>query len=314
MASRIDTWVDRGYSRDEARLLLIWIDAEKQRLLRAPRMGIGTTAEKLNVRRRVRNVLQRKLRRFKNYTPSTLPKVMLAAKFKESPLLDGILPSRKSTWIPVLKRTTPEELPQLDLTKFTFVGNPIGTMEMLSRILEMECKQAKARLNFLDSECLDVGSFLVLQAIRKHMAPVFAGGTMAVDTQQVIDAVGLRSALRMAPFKRDPKKSPVNQVWPFGLRQRRGASHSADWQVEPQTKEIVADKFIATVDEWLSVVANEQLTRDGRRLVQKIVGEALDNAERHSRPNSDDGDGQSPAVWCSKSKTGNHSIVVTWPS
>jgi hypothetical protein len=40
----------------------------------------------------------------------------------------------------------------------------------------------------------------------------------------------------------------------------------------------------------LKPVAHQKLSSQGRRLVLKIVGEALDNAERHSRPESNDGD------------------------
>ena len=169
--------------------------------------------------------------------------------------------------------------------------NPIGTMDTLAEILRIDCVHTRARLNFLDDECLDIGPFLVLQALRQHMTPVFTGGTMNLDIQRIIDAVGLRAPLEIAPFKGLAANPLPGSVWPFRLRQRRGSgsSRSDRWQIEPQTKELVVDQFIEAVDKWLAIVADAELTRSGRRLVEKMIGEALDNAERHSTPGSNDG-------------------------
>ena len=216
------------------------------------------------------------------------PKLLLAARFTPNALLDGLFPSRSTRWTPVMRRPHIGEMPEVNLTNFSFVHDPIGTMQALAKIIEIECTHTRATLNFMDQECLDIGSYLVLQAVRRHMSPVFKGGRLGLAAQKVIDAVGLRGALNMAPFR---AVKDHEDVWPFPLQQRRpGQSKSAGRYIEPQKKEHVADNFVATVNQWLHLVAKQQLTLEGRRLVLKVMGEALDNAERHSVAGSDDGD------------------------
>jgi hypothetical protein len=281
-------WLRAGYTPEQARVIAEWLRSERRRLKQAPGKLFGRTEEKLNVPRFARNAVQRKQRRFLKYQPRNLPKLLLASRYVSNPLLDGLFPKRAARWTPVLRRPLVDDMPELDLRGFSFVHNPIATIESLSALIEMECTYARARLNFLDQECLDIGSYLVLQAVRRHIAPVFEGGKISQSSQKVIDAVGLRNALNMAPFRnlRDHEN-----VWPFPLQLRRaGKAQSAGRYIEPQKKEHVADSFVQTVNDWLNVVAEQMLSLDGRRLVLKMIGEALDNAERHSVLRSDDGD------------------------
>jgi hypothetical protein len=227
------------------------------------------------------------MKRFYQYRPLNLSKAMLLVRAQSNDFLTGFLPNRDDTWIPILERQPADDLPQIDLKGFSFVHNPRETMEKLSSVLQIEATQLQARLNFDDERCADIGAFLVLQAIRQHMAPVFQGGRMNVAMQKVIEAVGLRGPLDMAPFRIEDYRD----IWPFHLQQRRaGRSRSVERQIQPQTKEIVADRFIKTVNNWLDLVARQKLSPKGRRLVLKMIGEPLDNAERHSQPDSDDGD------------------------
>lgn len=284
-----DTWTIHGYNEQGARKIIAWLRSEKRRLLRRPRMSLGTSAEKLNVPRHARNVVQKKARRFRKERVYALPKNMLVAKYRDVPLLDGLYPNRAREWKPVHKRQFGSMIPLVMLKDFSFVKNPVGTMQMLAEVIRVEGVAVQARLDFSDRECLDIGPFLLLQEIRRHIAPVYVGGAIHVETQRVIDAVGLRTALQMKPFS---NVADHDGIWPFRLRQRRPAnsSRSSNLQLEPQKKEAVADEFIAKVDEWLGVAASQKLTLEGRRLVQKMMGEALDNAERHSQLDSVDGD------------------------
>lgn len=281
-------WVHAGYSIDDARILSEYVRRERRRLRRAPRKTSGGTAEKLNVKRFARNVVQKKIKALRKYRPRDLPKLLLASSYKTDALLDGLYPARSASWTPIMKRPVYDEMPEIDLKNFSFVHDPSGTMEALSQVIRTECTQIRARLNFMDEECLDIGSYLVLQAVRAKIAPVFEGGRLGLAAQKVIDAVGLRRALNMAPFI---GVTDHNDIWPFPLQQRRpGRSASVGRLIEPQKKEHVADRFVETINNWLDEVAKQQLTLEGRRLVLKVMGEALDNAERHSVEGSDDGD------------------------
>jgi hypothetical protein len=285
---RTKQWLRRGYSLAEIQRIFAWARSEHIRLNRFTGPANGGAAEKLNWKRFSRDKVRARLKRFYKYRPLNIPKLLLASRMQVSPLLDELLPARAAIWTSIARRQVRDILPEVTLSNFSFVHNPIGTITQLGEILKIEATELQARLNFGDHACQDIGAYLVLQAIRNHMAPVFTGGLMSTAMQKVIDAVGLRVPLNMAPFY---SVRDHNDVWPFHLQLRRpGRSRSASRFLEPQTIEIVADRFVLSVNEWLALVAHRQLTSGGRRLVLKIVGEALNNAERHSIPNSDDGD------------------------
>ena len=287
--STFDRWINRGYSPEEVSAILLYLRTERRRLMKAPKQSVSpSVAEKLNLRRFVRNQVRMKMKSFYRYQPLRIPTLLMLAQRQSNEFLNGFLQGRDAIWRPIMQRRHVDPLPEIDLKNFSFVHNPGETMEKISSILKLEATELQARLNFDDERCSDIGAFLVLQAIRQHMAPVFQGGRMNVPMQKVIDAVGLRGPLQMAPFRVEDQRD----IWPFHLQQRRrsGKSQSVERHIEPQTKEIVADRFVKTVNSWLGVAARQKLSSQGRRLVLKIVGEALDNAERHSTPNSDDGD------------------------
>lgn len=281
--------MNRGYTADEVNAILIYLRAERRRLMKkTPQQPRAlTAAARLNAKRFVRKQIRAKTKQFYRYRPLNLPTLLMLARLQKNDFLSGLFPGRDDAWIPILERRPTEASPEIDLKDFSFVRNPRETMEKLGLVLQIEATQLRARLNFDDERCTDIGAFLVLQAIRQNIAPVFEGGRMNLPMQRVIDAVGLRAALNMAPFQIEDNRN----IWPFHLQQRRaGKSRSAGRHIEPQKKEQVAGRFVDTVNKWLALVANQKLSQQGRRLVLKMMGEALDNAERHSTPGSDDGD------------------------
>lgn len=289
MSGPLDNWTMHGYSEEEARYIIGWLRQEKRRLLRYPRGGNGSVAERLNVPRFVANQLKKKAKRFVIQPNIKIPKRLLTARYADVGLLDDLYPGRKASWRNPARRRLTVSAPTVALKDFSFVHNPSQTMEMLSEIIRIEGQYSEARIDFLDKECPDIGPYLVLQAVRRHLTPIFTGGSIEPDIQRVIEAVGLRAPLRMTAFS-DP--TDQKDIWPFNLKQRRPAntSKSPNRLIEPQSREVVADQLSAELDKWLEVVAHKRLGLSGRRLVTKMVGEVLDNAERHSQLNSNDGD------------------------
>lgn len=197
-----------------------------------------------------------------------------------------------------MRRNNKKKPASLSIKNFSFLTHPEETLRSLRRIGELESTELHATLNFEDAHCMDAGSFLVLAEIWPKMAPVYAGGKMAKSIQKVLAATGVDKNNRMsmravglgAEIQVDGK---LADVWAFPLRRRRPAfsSRSETVHLDPQAREIAADRFCNAIDEWLGVPEIEQeLTQSGRGWIASIIGELLCNAERHSQCNSNDGD------------------------
>lgn len=221
---------------------------------------------------------------------SKFSKAVLLSKKKSSLFLDGLYPGRISNWASIAARIKSKSHSAIPIVKFSFLKDAKGTQRNLAKIAEAEATNLTAQIHFLDKHCLDVGAWLVLAAMRKDMAPIFTGGAISNQMSKVLDALGLTGPLR---FSVNPKWSQEKDIWAFPIRTRRaaGATKSPTYQLEPQAKEKAGDSLCKAIDEWLHACANQALTKSGRRLVKKITGECLDNAERHARrEHQNDGD------------------------
>ena len=158
-------------------------------------------------------------------------------------------------------------------------------MSLLAEMARAEATVTHGRLNFVDKRCLDVGPFLVLQEMQRGMLPVYQGGQITKSVQSVLHFVGLRKPLGM----NFPHKGGTSRLWPLPVRTRSGQNRTPTRLLAEQTSEHVAAEVIDKINEWLSVLAKLELNPNGERAILKFIGEALDNAERHSKPNSLEG-------------------------
>lgn len=242
-----------------------------------------------------------------------LSKYLMATRRRTSPLLDGFLPDREKRWLPMLKRPMEQSFPSLDLRQFSFLTNPAETMKALKAVAELECTRTSAYLHFEDDFCLDAGAYLVLAEIWPQMAGVFRGGRMKPPVQKVLNATGVGHNNNMSlpavaanPDGLDETGQP--DIWPFPLQRRRpaGTSKSSNVHIEPQDREKVLDRFCKAVNEWLGVPAIDlELTSVGMGWIGTIIGEVLDNAERHSQATNVDGDWSVTAFMAKRTEDGN---------
>jgi len=230
--------------------------------------------------------LRRKLR-LKRRTEQRIPfsKKAMTYRYIDCPNLASILPDRKKIWRPLPKRTG--KTSDVDCQQFSFIDDPMGTMEIFKKIVGSECRSRGFKINFLDRYVLDIGPFLLLGALREKMTPVVLGGKISASTQKVLEAVQLRAFLQMGSFGR----VPATDVWPLPMRKRRGAGQSsptANIATQASTVERVGDQTVESVNEWLdSLEPSEELTQHGATSLKTVVTEALNNAERHGRVGGD---------------------------
>ena len=204
-------------------------------------------------------------------------------RYKPSELLDALYPQRKMTWVQPGKRRSRERPREITLQNFSFIDSPIETLERLRDIARAEAQESIFKLHFLDSICLDIGPYLVLGVIRQQMLPNCTGGKISGGLSKVLSAVELDKFLAMSI--EGPR---AGNVYPFPLK--AGARETAtEGSVGITTKQRVIDQFIDTLDMWLNA-AEITLSEIGRGHVGQIIGEAIDNAERHSE--GEDGRGR----------------------
>ncbi len=283
-------------SEEIAKIVLAESMAEKRRLIRKRSGGIGGDPRQTAA---INRFAKDRARSFKKEVvakkgKTKLDKTTLLRNRAPSPLLDRLDPSRSESWKRLIARKYKANYPRLVLKDFNFLDNPIGTMELLQTLSQIDRSEVNAYIDFDDDYCLDIGAYLVIAEVWHELSPIFHGGRMSSPIQKVLDAVGLRRELRIG--LNDVKNH--DDVWPFELwrRRTRGTTTAADALLKPQGREHLNDKLIDVIDEWLQVASLNatsdgalwELSADGKFNIANMVGEILDNAERHS---SIDGDG-----------------------
>ncbi|MBO3760404.1 hypothetical protein [Ciceribacter sp. L1K22] len=278
-----------------------WL-SEYRRNLRKAGPGAGAlkgtaVAEGRFAKRKSRQVLKTFKKGKRNKVPMAL---LIRGKYGENKLASGLMPNRRSEWVPVLKRKEDQRYQQLVLQNFNFIDFPEETIEQLKDILDFEANAVSALLHFDDEYCSDVAAYLVLAEMWPQLSRVFRGGRMTLPIQKVIEALRLRRDLGM----KLPDLADTEDVWAFPRRVRRasGSSRSSERHLEPQSREKVVDEFCDALDAWLGTAADElELTTSGKSRFASIIGELLDNAERHSDPPGKDG-GWSVAAFMARRK------------
>lgn len=223
----------------------------------------------------------------------------LLARHRDCEILDSFVANRKSQWRKLNKRVRGKHI---ECKNFSFIDNPIETYEILRKITQAECEVVNLRIDFTDPHVLDIAPYMVFGLMRERMAPLTSGGNVTGPIIKVLEAVGLREFLKMRPFGR----VPMDDVWPFPLRQRRkaGTTNSKNIAMQPTTVEITADSIAEQVNSWLQKIdPPAELTEYGAGHIKGMVGEILNNAERHSKTG---GDGE----WITAGFMARRNIVV----
>ena len=247
---------------------------------------VARREQKVTGSRKHANKIKRKLQ-LKRRTEKRIPysKRALRYRYLDCPNLACIQPSRATDWMPLSKRRSKSA--EVDCKDFSFIDDPIGTMNSFQKIVGAECCSRGFKINFKDRYVQDIGPYLLLGALRQNMTPVILGGKISPSTQKVLEAVRVREFLQMGSFG----KIQETDVWPLPMRDRHGAgksSSSADIAVQASRVERVADQTVRSVNEWLhNLDPSEELTDYGSTNLKTVVTEALNNSERHGRVGGD---------------------------
>ena len=250
-------------------------------------LGAGRTVAK----RVARGIVRRVTNNFRERTRGTIPARLLAFRFKTSPLLQALAPTRRRDWLGPFDRVVKGADLDIPLLELSFLDHPEATLASLARVIKAETGANGIQLHFDDDRCLDIAPYLVLAMVKRDLAPIFKGGRIKRELQQVIEAVRLRQPLNMGRFKLNQWDSYNVHAFPLHQRRAANSSRSETRHLDPQTRERVQDALVDSINDWLGhPELDMELTRDGRGKIKNIAGEMLDNAERHSTPETMDGD------------------------
>jgi hypothetical protein len=275
-----------------AQLILTTTLAQKRkRITKAAQGSGGDPVHNAAVRRFAKDrarALKRELSRNRRLTDFN--RALLMRNRIPSPLLDALDPDRQKRWKKIISRRYRKDYRRLQFSNFNFLDDPVGTIQSFRDLSIVDCEEVNAHIDFEDQICQDIGSFLVFAEVWKQLSPIYRGGKMAAPVQKVLDAVGLRKEMGIGLLGLTGRDG----IWPFEIRRRRtrGTTHSPTALLGPQQREQLNDALISLIDEWLGVASNNAtnvpdgiewgLTQDGKANIANMVGEILDNAERHS--------------------------------
>lgn len=210
-------------------------------------------------------------------------RLLLFRDMRQSLILDGLFPERKQKgfWLKLAERDRQGPNRELDLQDFSLLENPKDTLKSLREIAKAEATCLGAKINFKDSFCCDVTPFMILVECWKEMLPIFEGGEMDLPMQKVLASVGVDHALGIGLRG----VSDFDDVWSFPLcrRRRPGSTESNSPYVDVPTRDFATDRFCDAMDEWLGrPEIGLKLSSQGRVHIMNLLGEVLENAERHS--------------------------------
>ncbi|MEB3420226.1 hypothetical protein ACFSDD_10860 [Salipiger marinus] len=197
--------------------------------------------------------------------------------------MDGLHPQRSlpNTWKKLAERDRQQETVGINLSNFSFLDHPEETLTSIKEIAIAEAHALSARLNFKDKNCLDVAPFMTLMEFWSDMVPIFEGGEMDFPMQKVLAATGVSQAMGIGLGG----VSDFDDVWAFPLTRRRrpGSTVSRTRFVDVPTRDTATTRFCTAMNDWLGQPdISLELSDSGAAKLMNLLGEVLENAERHS--------------------------------
>lgn len=264
-----------------------YVDAERRKKIAKDWRINGLSPKKRAGQRRAIKAIVRKPRKYDEARARlTTDDLMLLLRDKRpSKLLDHVYPTRNDEghWLKFVDRDLPAsgDVIEIDLEKFSFLDNPQGCLNGLSEIAMHEASSYSVKINFKDEYCLDVVPYMLLTEFWREMLPIFRGGEMDLPVQKVLASIGIAEDLNVGLRG----LSDYDDVWAFPLtrRRRKGGSGSRNIYFDVPSRDHASDRFCDAIDEWLSRgEIRLGLTQNGRGHIKHLLGELLENAERHS--------------------------------
>lgn len=195
----------------------------------------------------------------------------------KSQLLDAFLPKRQSIYLP--KDVCYEKDGTVILNNFSFLENPVGTMDMLSEIIEVNSRTENNHIHFVDPICRDMAPYMVLNLIENDLeSDRIKGGTISSFARKVLEETNFVEHFNM---EIDGDLDQSLKIWPIKIDFcRQSTAESYKDNLPPHAE--LSDRFTKQIENWL-LETGFSLSEEGVSLLMRMIGEVLNNAILHSR-------------------------------
>lgn len=230
-----------------------------------------------------------KTRYYKNTFPKESKESLYLLKtynnINESSILDGIYPERHKIWKKPNRRFLTNG--ELQLRNFSFIDNPIEALSYFRWLAESECKYAlnSCKVHFTDDSINDISTYLLLGSIKPKLFPFLSGGIMNPNIKNIMKPLKLDEYLNIIINKND--KDIDNNIFALPVYSRKGKADTPSDTYKIESRDFITTKVCEQFDVWLAKLSEGtnkliKLSTFGKSSLAGIIGEILDNAERHA--------------------------------
>ncbi len=214
----------------------------------------------------------------------TLSHKMRGTIKKECLILDGLYPQRKSRWKKFRNRKPGNK--DINLNNFSFIDNPINTINNLRELSEGESIYSynSCQLNFNDTTIYDMSTYLLLGNIIKNMFPFVTGGIMNQNLKQFMKPLKID---KYFSIETDDSFTEHKNLWAMPIISKTDNNTIDENINKNEARDNAATDVCNKFNEWLDKISSTQtiklkLSEKGEYTLRGIVGEVLDNAEYHA--------------------------------
>lgn len=237
---------------------------------------------------------RRSNRRFAARFPAQLWEAMLPFRFRQSKVLDALRPGREAEWRNEHERI--DAIEPLLVKRLSFFHDPDGVLELLDRLVEADATVREAYLDFDMTEIEDLGPFLVLSEIWGDFCEAMKVRTVPTTVRRILEGTELARGLQL-PVPRDRGQLPDDArilAFPKDRRHDANTSTSSQRQADVPRRDKVAPRLASRINTWVQTVTEDgddhcEFSGTGEQALIMMITELLDNAERHSEPDTRDG-------------------------
>ncbi len=194
----------------------------------------------------------------------------------KSKILDAFLPDRTKFY--KSRDHCTNEDSYILFENFSFLENPIGTMNMLSEMVKLNSCAANNDIHFTDPICWDMAPYMVLNLLENDLeSERIRGGTVTPFVRKILEETDFAKHFNM---NTEGELDQNLEIWPIKIDSCKQSGPDS-YKDNSSPHAALAERFTGQIENWLKETGFA-LTDEGIRLLMCMIGEVLNNAILHS--------------------------------